>query len=171
MVFGSFPKNAPPKIQKKLNTLFISFKVAHSAQEAPTFFSCRWLIRKLKTIEVGFRGRQCFTMEKSFFYFYIKKKNSHHLLYSVLAIESISGVKRWIFGKKNRCQKTEKKFNTLFISFKVAHSAQEAPKKNSGRSLIRKVKAIEVGFRGRRCHRARCPGETSDTYLSLTKNL
>jgi hypothetical protein len=42
----------------------------------------------------------------------------------------------------------------LFISLKVAHSAQEAPKKISGRSLIRKVKTIEVGFRGRRCHRA-----------------
>jgi hypothetical protein len=25
---------------KNLNTLFISFKVAHSAQEAPKFFSC-----------------------------------------------------------------------------------------------------------------------------------
>jgi hypothetical protein len=62
------------KIQKKINTLFISFKVAHSAQEAPKNVSCRWLFRKLKTIEVGFRGRQCFTMEKSFLFLYQKKK-------------------------------------------------------------------------------------------------
>jgi hypothetical protein len=66
----------PPfsKIQKKLNTLFISFKVAHSAQEAPKKISGRLLIRKVKTIEVGFRGRQCFTMEKSFLFLYQKKK-------------------------------------------------------------------------------------------------
>jgi hypothetical protein len=46
------------KIQnsKILTTLFISLKVAHSAQEAPKKISARWLFKKLKTIEVGFKG-------------------------------------------------------------------------------------------------------------------
>jgi hypothetical protein len=47
------PKNRNSKI---LTTLFISLKVAHSAQEAPKKISARWLIKKLKTIEVGFKG-------------------------------------------------------------------------------------------------------------------
>jgi hypothetical protein len=44
------------KNSKILTTLFISLKVAHSAQEAPKKISARWLIKKLKTIEVGFKG-------------------------------------------------------------------------------------------------------------------
>jgi hypothetical protein len=47
-------KKSPPK-----NTLFISLKVAHSAQEAAKKNSARWLIKKLKTIEVGFNGIGC----------------------------------------------------------------------------------------------------------------
>jgi hypothetical protein len=52
-------KNLLPKNRKSLTTLFISLKVAHSAQEAPNFFSARWLLKKLKTIEVGFKGIGC----------------------------------------------------------------------------------------------------------------
>jgi hypothetical protein len=51
------PKN--PKNPKNLTTLFISLKVAHSAQEAPKKNSARWLIKKLKTIEVGPNGIGC----------------------------------------------------------------------------------------------------------------
>jgi hypothetical protein len=49
-------KSFVPKI---LTTLFISLKVAHSAQEAPKKISARWLIKKLKTIEVGPNGIGC----------------------------------------------------------------------------------------------------------------
>jgi hypothetical protein len=49
-------KKSPPK---KFIHPFISLKVAHSAQEAAKKFSARWLIKKLKTIEVGFRGIGC----------------------------------------------------------------------------------------------------------------
>jgi hypothetical protein len=44
---------------KKNSALFISLKVAHSAQEAPKKFSARWLIKKLKTIEERFKGIGC----------------------------------------------------------------------------------------------------------------
>jgi hypothetical protein len=56
-------KNSTQKTEvqksKILTTLFISLKVAHSGQEAPTKISARWLIKKLKTIEERFKGIGC----------------------------------------------------------------------------------------------------------------
>jgi hypothetical protein len=65
-----------------------------------------------------------------------------------LALESISGVKSWFFGKKKFRPKI---LTTLFISLKVAHSAQEAPKKISAWWLIKKLKTIEERFKGIGC--------------------
>jgi hypothetical protein len=65
LIFGKkkfHPKNRrPPPSQKfkNFNPLFISLKVAHSAQEVPKKISGRWLIKKLKTIEVGPNGIGC----------------------------------------------------------------------------------------------------------------
>jgi hypothetical protein len=52
-------------------------------------------------------------------------------------------------------------FEPPFLISPKLPSAKESPKKNSGRWLIRKVKTIEVGFRGRRCQ-AGCPLNFSD---------
>jgi hypothetical protein len=75
------------------------------------------------------------------------KKNCFMFFYLVLALESISGVKSCIFAKKKSPPKN-RILSTLFISLKVAHSAQEAPKKISAQWLIKKLKTIEVGLKG-----------------------
>jgi hypothetical protein len=91
------------------------------------------------------------------FIFTFKKNYFFIIFYLVLAIESISGVKSRFLAKKIPPKKQKKKklikknLTTLFISLKVAHSGQEAPKKNSARWLIKKLKTIEERLKGIGC--------------------
>jgi hypothetical protein len=81
------------------------------------------------------------------FYFHTKKKYCFYFFLLSFGPRVHFQGKKLNFCQKNRRPKTKTKILiTLFISLKVAHSAQEAPKKNSARWLIKKLKTIEVGF-------------------------
>jgi hypothetical protein len=77
------------------------------------------------------------------FFFHMKKKYHFIYFFLVLALESISGVKSWFFGKNIRRPKKEdppsqikKIYHPVSINKKVAHSTQESPKKSEQFSLL-----------------------------------
>jgi hypothetical protein len=120
-----------------INFFLINIKVAHCCEGWPKTIRTWSLIGNMV-----FGGFPKEIRNKTFF-FHMKKKYHFIYFFLVLALESISGVKSWFFGKNIRRPKKEdppsqikKIYHPVSINKKVAHSTQESPKKSEQFSLL-----------------------------------